>query len=67
MAHWASEFATFRMNVALSELPRFTSLPEPGDHMTAGIIIAPSLDYMDRAWLTRAHRGLFGASRSSRC
>ena len=46
---WASKSATFRMNVALSELPRFTSLPEPGDHLTAGIIIAPSLDYMDRA------------------
>jgi len=47
MAHWASESATFRMNVALSELPRFTSLPEPGDHLTAGIIVAPSLAYMD--------------------
>ena len=32
---------TFRMNVALSELPRFTCLPEAGDHLTAGIIIAP--------------------------
>ncbi|MGQ0588915.1 MAG: phytoene desaturase family protein [Sphingosinicella sp.] len=52
MAHWQSESATFRMNVALSELPRFTSLPEPGDQMTAGIIMAPSLGYMDRAWLT---------------
>jgi len=52
MAGWASESATFRMNVALSELPRFTSLPEPGDHLTAGIIVAPSLDYMDRAWLS---------------
>ena len=52
MAGWASESATFRMNVALSELPRFTSLPEPGDHMTAGIIVAPSLAYMDRAWLS---------------
>jgi len=52
MAHWASESATFRMNVALSALPRFTSLPEPGDHLTAGIIIAPSLTYMDRAYLT---------------
>jgi phytoene dehydrogenase-like protein len=38
------------MNVALSELPRFTALPEPGDHLTAGIILAPSLDYMDRAY-----------------
>lgn len=41
---------TFRMNVALSELPSFTCLPGPGDHLSAGIIIAPSLDYMDRAW-----------------
>lgn len=41
---------TFRMNVALSELPRFNCLPEPGDHLTAGIILAPSLDYMDRAY-----------------
>ncbi|MBV9992881.1 MAG: NAD(P)/FAD-dependent oxidoreductase [Alphaproteobacteria bacterium] len=48
---------TFRMNVALSELPRFTCKPENGDHMTAGIIIAPSLDYMDRAYLTARERG----------
>jgi phytoene dehydrogenase-like protein len=41
---------TFRMNVALSELPRFTCLPEPGDHLTGGIIIAPSLAYMDKAY-----------------
>ncbi len=52
MAHWASESATFRMNVALSELPRFTASPEPGDHLTAGIIVAPSLAYMDQAYLT---------------
>ena len=49
MAHWAAESATFRINLALSELPRFTSLPEPGDHLTAGIIIGPSIDYMDLA------------------
>ncbi|MBL8542934.1 MAG: NAD(P)/FAD-dependent oxidoreductase [Hyphomonadaceae bacterium] len=47
---------TFRMNVALSELPRFNSKPEAGDHMTAGIIIAPSLAYMDQAYDdARAH------------
>jgi phytoene dehydrogenase-like protein len=57
MAHWQSESATFRMNVALSELPRFTVLPEPGDHLTAGIIVAPSLGYMDRAWLTARTEG----------
>lgn len=49
MGRYASGSATFRMNVALSELPRFTSLPESGDHLTSGIIIAPSLAYMDRA------------------
>ncbi len=41
---------TFRMNVALSELPRFTCLPDPGPHLQSGIIIAPTLDYMDRAY-----------------
>jgi phytoene dehydrogenase-like protein len=43
---------TFRMNVALSELPDFTVLPgkERAEHHTAGIIIAPGLDYMDRAF-----------------
>ena len=41
---------TFRMNVALSELPRFACLPEPGEHLQSGIIIAPTLDYMDRAF-----------------
>jgi len=49
MRRYASGSGTFRMNVALSELPRFTALPEQGDHLTAGIIIAPSLAYMDRA------------------
>jgi len=42
--------ATFRMNVALSALPRFSARPEPGDHHTSGIILAPSLGYMDRAY-----------------
>ena len=47
---------TFRMNVALSELPRFTCLPAPGEHLQSGIIIAPTLDYMDRAYVdARAH------------
>jgi phytoene dehydrogenase-like protein len=52
MRRWRSGSGTFRMNVALSELPSFTALPgrEPADHHTAGIIIAPSLTYMDRAY-----------------
>jgi phytoene dehydrogenase-like protein len=49
MGRYASGSGTFRMNVALSQLPQFTVQPEPGDHHTAGIIIAPSLAYMDRA------------------
>lgn len=49
MGRYASGSGTFRMNVALSGLPRFTARPEPGDHLTAGIILAPSLAYMDRA------------------
>jgi len=41
---------TFRMNVALSELPNFTCLPGAGEHHQSGIILAPTLDYMDRAF-----------------
>ena len=50
MQHWRNGSGTFRMNVALSALPSFTALPGDGDHLTSGIIIAPSLAYMDRAW-----------------
>jgi phytoene dehydrogenase-like protein len=44
---------TFRMNVALAELPDFTVLPgrSRAEHHAAGIIMAPSLAYMDRAYL----------------
>ena len=47
-----SDSGTLRMNVALSELPDFTCLPGRGiaEHHASGIIIAPSLDYMDRAF-----------------
>ena len=41
---------TFRMNVALSELPRFTCHPEPGPHLASGIIMAPTLKYMEQAY-----------------
>jgi phytoene dehydrogenase-like protein len=49
IGNFQSGSGTFRMNVALSELPNFTVLPGPGDHLTAGIIMAQSLAYMDRA------------------
>ncbi len=48
---------TFRMNVALSELPRFSALPEPGEHHQSGIIIAPTLDYMDEAFVDAKRHG----------
>jgi phytoene dehydrogenase-like protein len=53
MAHWRCGSGTFRMNVALAELPDFTVLPgkTPADHHTSGIIMAPSLAYMDQAYL----------------
>jgi phytoene dehydrogenase-like protein len=49
---WRCGSGTFRMNVALSELPDFRCLPgrELADHHTAGIIIAPTLAYMERAY-----------------
>lgn len=50
MNNWRCGSGTFRMNVALSRLPDFTALPGEGDHLTAGIILAPSLDYMDQAY-----------------
>jgi len=56
ITRWRNGSGTFRMNVALNALPSFTALPGAGDHLTAGIIIAPDLGYMDRAWLdARAH------------
>jgi phytoene dehydrogenase-like protein len=49
---------TFRVNVALSALPRFSVLPEPGPHHGSGIIMAPSLEYMDRAYLEARAEGI---------
>ena len=50
---------TFRMNVALSELPDFSVLPGKhlAEHHTAGIIIAPGMDYMDRAFTDAQEHG----------
>jgi phytoene dehydrogenase-like protein len=52
MSHWRCGSGTFRMNVALAELPDFTCLPgkAAADHHTAGIIIAPTLGYMEQAY-----------------
>ncbi len=50
MQHYRCGSGTFRMNLALAELPRFTCLPEAGAHLTGGMIIGPSLGYFDRAY-----------------
>ena len=49
---------TFRMNLALSELPDFRCRPgtHPQDHHGSGIIIGASLSYLERAYLdARGH------------
>jgi phytoene dehydrogenase-like protein len=58
MQAWRCGSGTFRMNVALSELPSFSCLPgkEAAEHHGSGIIIAPNLQYMERAYHeARAH------------
>jgi phytoene dehydrogenase-like protein len=57
MRRWRNGSGTFRMNAALNALPSFTALPGNGDHLTSGIIIAPSLGYMDRAWQDAREHG----------
>lgn len=59
MRRWRCGSGTFRMNVALSQLPSFTALPGSAlaDHHSAGIILAPSLGYMDRAYCDARQRG----------
>jgi phytoene dehydrogenase-like protein len=55
--NWRNGSGTFRMNVALNALPSFTALPGAGDHLSAGIILGPSLGYMDRAWQDAREHG----------
>jgi phytoene dehydrogenase-like protein len=52
MERWRCSSGTFRMNVALAELPDFTALPGAtcAEHHASGIIIAPSLAYMEQAY-----------------
>jgi len=57
IGNWRNGSGTFRINVALDTLPSFTALPGTGDHLTAGIILGPSLAYMDRAWLDAREYG----------
>jgi phytoene dehydrogenase-like protein len=61
MRRYRAGSASFRMNVALSELPRFDdSGPQGSDIHRSGILISPTLAYMDRA---HADARLAGMSR----
>ncbi len=53
MGAWKCGSGTFRMNVALSELPNFSARPSHGlaEHHGASIVVAPSLAYLDRAYM----------------
>jgi phytoene dehydrogenase-like protein len=57
IAAYKNGSGTFRMNVALSELPRFSCLPEPGPHLSSGIIMAPSMRYMEQAFFDAKSTG----------
>jgi phytoene dehydrogenase-like protein len=53
IATYRSGSGSFRMNLALSELPSFSAIPgrETAEHHGSGIVIAPSLAYMEQAYL----------------
>ena len=42
--------AAAKVNLALDDLPRFTSRPDGTDHLRGAISISPSVDYMERAY-----------------
>ncbi|MEE4109707.1 MAG: NAD(P)/FAD-dependent oxidoreductase, partial [Halieaceae bacterium] len=55
---YRSHSATFRMNVALSELPRFSSLPpDETFHFEGAIELCPSLGYMQAAYRDATDHG----------
>ena len=56
--NYRSHSATFRMNVALSELPRFTSMAGRGDeHFMGAIEVCPSLGYIQDAYHDARQQG----------
>ena len=49
--------ATFRINVALDAVPDFRCLPGTGPHLASGIVVAPTLAYMERAYFDARQHG----------
>lgn len=61
MQHYKNGSGTFRMNVALNALPEFSCLEKQeragADHLTGGIVIAPTMAYIDKAYRDAKTRG----------
>jgi len=61
MKHYKNGSGTFRMNVALSELPKFTCLENQDrateDHLTGGIVLAPTMAYIDKSYRDAKEHG----------
>ncbi len=59
MENWRCKSGTLRMNVALGELPDFTALPgtEMAEHHQSGIVIGPSTQYLDQAYVDARRHG----------
>jgi len=70
MRHWRCRSGTFRMNVALSELPSFPGLPENDAavaHLSGTIDICPSLAYIEAAYRDATTTGWAKAPVVSMC
>ena len=61
MKSYKNASGTFRMNVALDKLPQFSCLNNQPratkDHLTGGIVMAPTLDYLDQAYFDAREHG----------
>ena len=59
--HYKNGSGTFRMNVALKTLPKFSCLENQSratqDHLTGGIVIAPTMQYLDKAYRDAREQG----------
>ena len=59
MQRYRAGSASFRINVALAELPAFDDSGPDGSALhRSGILIAPSLGYMDRAYMDARRQGM---------
>ncbi len=57
IARFKTGSGSFRMNLALSALPRFAGIDPQSEAMRAGLVLAPSLDWMDDAYADARQRG----------